>query len=393
MKTAKLLLALSLALLMALSAAAEEATSSEATPAEAVDTNPVLMTVDDQEIRIGDVANYANYLYSYGYIESATDYAGALEAYLTDTVLPRLKVRDMGAENILGDEYADNVKKAEDFFDDMIASYVTSTPGEAGYAEELQSTVAMYEAAGYSRDKYVSDYINGTAFNKLIDVPELMTASEDEVKTTYETYVAEDKAYFENNVKMFEMYKNYYGYSPLYTPEGFRGVTHILLEVDSALTDAYTAAATEDEIKAAGDAMIESVKAKTDDIYARLEAGETFETLIAEYNTDPGMTADNLVNGYSVHKDSYIYAQSFTDGSFAPEMTEVGSVSQPVPSQFGVHVIYYLRDVPSGAAEFTDELKAQIEQNCIYNKLMDQFAAWLGEYETVYTDAYAMYIG
>lgn len=392
MKTVKLMLALMLALLMALTAAAEDATSGEAAPAE--DPNPVIMTVGGEEVRIGDIANFASYLYNYGYIENPNDYAGALDSYLNETILPRLKVREIGAENILGEAYAEEVKTAADFYDNMIISYVESTPGEAAYEEELQSVIAMYEEAGYSREKYISDYINGTAFNKLIDVPELMTATEDEIMSEYDTFVAEDKANFEGNVALYEMVKQYYGYTPFYTPEGYRGVTHILLEVDSAFTDAYKNAATDEDKKAAEEAMIESIKETIDTIYARLEAGEAFEALIAEYNTDPGMTsAENLANGYPVHKESTGYVQTFTDGSFAPEMTEVGSVSNPVPSNYGVHIIYYLRDIPSGAVELTEDLRYMIEQNCIYNKLMAQFAEWLGEYETVYTDAYKMYIG
>jgi parvulin-like peptidyl-prolyl isomerase len=193
-----------------------------------------------------------------------------------------------------------------------------------------------------------------------------------------------------------------------------RGITHILLTVDSTLMDKYTsiqaqleeqkneaaaaaeptpevtaeaaAAATpevtatldpaatatpaptatpvpvtEADLTAAKQAILDSVKNKTEDIKTRYAAGEDFAALIAEYCTDPGMTSEPAkTDGYSVHKDSILYDPTFVAAAFSPEMQKVGDISLPVVSSFGVHILHYTRDIPGGPVALTDELKATL---------------------------------
>ena len=37
-------------------------------------------------------------------------------------------------------------------------------------------------------------------------------------------------------------------------------------------------------------------------------------------------------------------------------LEKVGDVSNPIVGQYGVHILQYLRDVPGGAVELTDEM-------------------------------------
>ena len=86
---------------------------------------------------------------------------------------------------------------------------------------------------------------------------------------------------------------------------------------------------------------------------------EGVSRLIKEYGTDPGMENDEYrLNGYPVHADSIIYDPVFTEAAMALE--KVGDVSQPVVTQSGVHLLHYLRDIPGGAVELTDEMKAEL---------------------------------
>ena len=62
---------------------------------------------------------------------------------------------------------------------------------------------------------------------------------------------------------------------------------------------------------AAGAAVLDSVKEKTDEIYGKIAAGEDFAALIAEYGEDPGMQNEpTATRGY------YVSAASTTCGSF-----------------------------------------------------------------------------
>ena len=154
------------------------------------------------------------------------------------------------------------------------------------------------------------------------------------------------------------------------------------------------AAAEQDEAKkAAADAIVESLKDKIDEIYARLDNGESFESLIPEYGEDPGMTGDTLQDGYPVHIDSTTYMQEFTDGAFSDKMLNVGDVSDPVVTNYGVHILHYVRDIPGGAVDMTDEMHESICDYLVQTAQSAQIEAWRDELTVEYTDAYNALIG
>ena len=74
-------------------------------------------------------------------------------------------------------------------------------------------------------------------------------------------------------------------------------------------------------------------KALAEEVYKKVEAGEDFEALIAEYNEDPGM--EQNPDGYTFTNDSGM-VQVFEDAAFA---LEVGQVSQIVEQPQGWHII------------------------------------------------------
>lgn len=147
---------------------------------------------------------------------------------------------------------------------------------------------------------------------------------------------------------------------------------------------------TEEMVNAAKQAVLDSVQDKVDEINQKLKDGASFTDLIKEYGTDPGMkNAEMLANGYAVHKDSILWDPAFTAGAMSLE--KVGDWSDPVLGSNGVHIIYYLRDIPGGAAELTDQLKEEIRAELLDEQkdaaLNDAMEQWLKEAEIVYTDA------
>ena len=96
---------------------------------------------------------------------------------------------------------------------------------------------------------------------------------------------------------------------------------------------------------------------------------------------------DNLKNGYPVHAESVIYDPVFTQA--AASLGKVGDISDPVVSSFGIHILYYLRDLPAGPEELDEQtraqLKAEIENervNLALSELLDQ---WQSEADLVWT--------
>ncbi|MBQ6540482.1 MAG: hypothetical protein IJL71_05605, partial [Oscillospiraceae bacterium] len=252
-------------------------------------------------------------------------------------------------------------------------------------------------------DKRLRDYIITTYG---------LEVSREEVETQFAALVEEDKGIFEESPAMYEIYQNYYQYESFYIPDGYRGVLQILLAVDETLLndyntklaayesqqaaaanpdaaqtdaaapDAAETAVTLEEVEAAREAALASVQGTIDEIYTRLENGESFISLIPEYNIDPGMQSEEyLASGYMVHKDSIIYDPAFIGAAFDENMTAVGGVSAPALGQYGVYIVYYLRDA-GGPVELTDSLYSSLESDIVNARLNQKFGEMLAEWQS-----------
>ncbi len=392
----KKLVSLLLAVMMLLTFALAE---NEAAPL----AENVAVVVNGEEILTDMVKQYAEFQVSMGYAETA-DYAGAVEDLIINAVATQ-KIKELSLDQFTQEEkdafMLDVQTQWQQAIDEYVSYYLTEDTEEARKQAEIDGA-AYYEAMGYNQDALLENMLNSESFNKLeaymmkdVDT----TVTEEEIQQTFIEAAEQDKANFEGNVYMYELYQQYYGYVSWYQPEGYRGVTHILLKPDEELLTKYqelVASAEEEgttvtqaDVDAAYQAVIADCQETIDTIYSRLEQGESFETLIAEFGTDPGMTNPvNLKDGYAVHKDSVGYDMAFTAGSFSDKMQKVGDVSDPVVSSFGVHIMYYLRDIPAGYVEMTDEIRAEIEeylttakQNAGVNAMM---TSWVQESEIVY---------
>ena len=231
----------------------------------------------------------------------------------------------------------------------------------------------------------------------------------EEVDDIFQLYGAQYQQQYEGNVAMYEYYTQYYGYESWYVPEGYRSVIHILLDVDEELLNAFLDAqsaweelssdetadadallATKLALDEARAAVIASRQNDIDAIYTALEQGESFQNLIAAYGTDPGMENEaTLAAGYQVHPESILYDSAFTEGAFQEKMQAIGDVSDPVVSQFGIHILYYLSDVPGGLI-MTDDIRDEIVEYLISNQLNNAYAeaysTWLENTEITYDE-------
>ena len=307
-----------------------------------------------------------------------------------------------------------------------------------------------YDEATYISE-YVSSEHTNTLINRLRDqVSADVTVTDEDVQAYYNDLVQEDMETYGQDIGTYEFYTQYYQQPSYYTPEGYRAVNHILLAVDETLlnnwkdltaryeeqlsasedltdvevpeeetpedevpaeeepaeaepavpetpappaeaeaTPAPTAEpVTEEMVKAAEQAILDSVQPTVDEIMAKREQGVSFDDLILEYGTDPGMQdAATRANGYLVHKDSILWDPAFT--AAAMELEKVGDVSKPFVGQYGVHILQYLKDVPGGAAELTDEMKEEFRSSLLDEKkdaaLNTALEQWMQEADIVYT--------
>ena len=429
-------------------APAEEATEAPAeesaeTPAEEpaevqaeAEVTPVpdtlLVTVNGQEIHMDD--DVLQYYYESALASLDADDEEAKHVarmYAMNNALQIKLVSQKASEYYSEEDYEAFRAEAKAEWDEIVEEFmmdlgITEESSEEERIAARGDVLGMLESTyGYTEEKYVSEGLENLVVNSYYDViaedvkaadPSL-AATDEEIQQLYDQYVAEEIEYIGNDAFTYEMYQMY-GYNLHYVPEGYRGITHILLEVDQELLDNWVdlsarleentdgAEATGEDgaadttetaepvtaemVEEARLAIIASQQEKIDEIMKKLEEGAVFEDLIAEYGIDPGMEdAENLANGYPVHKDSITYVQQFTDGSAALE--KVGDVSEPIVTPYGIHILHYLRDIPAGAMEMTDEIKDDLREEVEYDRVNDaifaQIDKWQQEADIVWTEA------
>ena len=390
--------------------AADYAPAEETSAEPAADENLVLATVDGNEITLGDTKAMLNTLVSGGYINDTTDYKTALD-YLIQTRILSDKITELGFDQFTDEEKAEFAVKAQAEWEEAIQQYVNYFGGgdDANVEQTRQEAAEYYTSHGISEETIARQYENQAAQEKLeaymLDGKDV-TVPEADIQALFDEAAEQDIAAFDGNIGTYELYQAYYGQQFFFVPEGYRGIIHILLDVDEALMDAYDKAqaayeeskteeapdgdeALKTAMERARQTILDSKKEIIDDIYARLEKGEKFTNLIKKYGEDPGMKEKaQLVDGYHVHKESLIWDPVFTEAAFSEKMIKPGDVSDPVVGKNGIHILYYLRDIPSGKIKMTDEIREEIKaylENVNMNQIFtDALANWQSEHEVVY---------
>ena len=385
MKKMTRLLAMLLALVMlALPALAE---SSPEDVLATVNGTPVTRAqYTDALAQLEDV--YANY----GYDVTEPTIAAVLQQIALDTVIEYAMLTKVIEENglqLTDEELADSAQAArEDFYaqvDQIVDEYgyygLADVSTEESRAAVMVMVLSQLETMGVTEASYIEEIQLLEGYNKAYDwIVRDVTVSDEEVRAHFDELVEADRVAYENDVLAYETMQQQnqmalmYGMNEYYTdlyyvPTGYRLVTHILLEADEAALDAYVAAkqnaeADPDALAAAEQAVLASVQTTVDEISARLANGEAFNDLIPEYTTDPGMSdAVSIAAGYEVHTQSTMWVTEFRDAAFT--VSNIGVVTAPVVTDYGVHILYYMADVPGGPVEFTQDIAALMREELL----------------------------
>ena len=440
---------LSLVMLMSISfALAEDTADAAAETAEVISDEPVLLvTVNGQGIQSDNdyllymQSNYLNWASSSGYDTSDASLITAVnQQSLYDTIgyfLVLQKGKELGLDQFTDDEKAAFAATAKEQWDEIVNSFVSTNEAITEDSSDEDKAAARADAEaqllseyGYDEARYIKEYgeqaVNNTIYQRVTDhLSTDLKVTDEDIQTYFDDLVKDDQEIYENDAGSYEFYTRYYGQTSYYMPAGYRGITHILLKVDDELLNTWkdlsarleeqkSAAeeaaeetpapdaeptaepepteepVTEEMVSAAKDAILASVKATVDEIKAKLDGGATFEDLIKEYGTDPGMEDDTTrAEGYPVHNDSILYDPAFRDAAMALE--KVGDISEPVVGQYGVHILQYLRDIPSGAVELTDDMKNEFRETILQEMITEAMHSavdqWMDEAEIVYTEA------
>ncbi len=423
MKKISRLLALVLALMLCTAsvctAVADEATATDTTETATTSPTDVMATVNGEPVlreTVENIASNLSYTYSqYGYDTTTDENAKFINQlaldYAIQYALMDQKAAEWGLDQFTDEEMETLKASNAESWNSLVDSYVSyygNLTDESTDEEKLAaktSALAALEAMGYTEDVMMQSTLEEERYNRVRDkMVENVAVTDDEVQTAFDTQVESDKASYEGNVAYYEYMTQYYGQTSYYVPEGYRGITHILLTVDDDLlqnyedlaakleeqeeaedtdtteatatdvTEATETPVTQADVDAAYQAILDSVQPTIDEINQKLADGASFADLIAEYGADPGMQSEPYMSeGYSVHQDSVIWDAAFVKAAFSVE--KVGDVSEPVVGSYGVHIVYYLRDVPSGAVELTDDIKEDLKSTLLSEKENEAFAS------------------
>ncbi|PTY36655.1 hypothetical protein BGP77_04995 [Saccharospirillum sp. MSK14-1] len=134
--------------------------------------------------------------------------------------------------------------------------------------------------------------------------------------------------------------------------------------------DSYVAAQQNDTQREIGHILFASSddnQAEAEAALARLEQGESFEALAAELSDDPISAQDG---GYLGELAEGVYEDAFYQA--AQNLTEVGQVSAPVETDFGVHLIQ-LADYSAAEVEPLAQVRDELTQQVRARKAADEF--------------------
>ena len=333
-----------------------------------------ILDINGEELRY---STYVTYLTQYqqllsgAYDETDETQAAYIEDLaLTTAIQDMLIEQDMRAKGCYDfDEETENWIQAQGqtAYETALTNVGETLRAELGYSDEedMSSFALSYaKALGVTAEDYIAVYRKQRAMVNyytvlLGDNP----VTEDAIQSAYETNVAASKERFEGDAAAFET-ALYSGKEVWYKPEGYRSILQILLPAEGD-TD---------------EARLESVQATVDAIDERLNAGESFQTLMAEYNTDVAFyDADFLTVGYQVHRDSVVWDEKFVAAAFSERMAQPGCWSDPIVSDAGVHILYYLCDSKSGAIEMTDAIHDALSYTLYQDMCSGALSARLNE--------------
>ena len=386
----------------------------------------VVANYDGGEVTQADVmASFSNMYSNYSQMYSMFGYSMPADVITTvESSVAEQAVQDiaiaaqMEARGLkLDDEkLAELQAEADEHFKDYYDSFYSNVTEKNDDVHDKQTEYNM-AVNGFTKDALYAIEV-AEANRELVEQAvrdEITEVSEEDLKAAYEAKLKEDEDKYSASNSSFESDMTSEDTVVSWMPEGYRTVKHILVIPEETVLNAYKDARTayesaqtnldtlnaeleelshdhdEDEAaeeaprtaeeiqadidaakadletkkadmdKAAEDCLA-NVKEKTDEIYAKLEAGDDFASLIEAYGEDPGMKNEpTKTRGYYVSSASANWDKNFTEGAMALE--KVGDVTQtPVVGNSGAHIIRYESDVTPGAVSLDEIHDALYDQ-------------------------------
>ncbi len=356
--------------------------------AESDDAAGVLAIVNGQALPIAEAQaqfdDYAPFFVSFG----QGDALDALRREIARAAVQRaLILEDCRRLGIEADEpdRAGLRAQADADYAAMLAAQCDIQPGtDAGVrlaaAEEALAKSSITTASLYARALDNLLIAQHYAF-----ITDGISVSESELRAAYNERCAAQRAAYTQSPAQFER-AMLDGELVCFIPDGTRRIRHILILADTddqaALSEllAQKTDANAAEIDAQINALAAPLLDRADMLRVRLDAGESFASLMAEYRDDPRIRPSPFTGGeYGyVAESGCVWDDALRAAALA--LTEPGDVSAPVVTPLGVHLIQHAGDMAAGAVDFKsvrirleEELTAQAKERAYEARLTALF--------------------
>ena len=386
-----------------------------------------------------NILDYQEYLYSmYGMGYDRTDaehiasaQESAINALIEEAVTTQ-KAQEYGLDQFGDQELVDIIASVDETYDNYVSSvqdYYFADTELTGDALDAAVEAKMLELGYGSKDELITQEKQAASLEKLKDyVVKDVAVTQEDIQSAYDTNVANAIADYTSSLPKYASDVNN-GSIIYYVPAGYRYVKNLLIKISdedsdtisflnteimdkqSSLDSTLSAIAdlpedpaedTEDvaknreelttlsdsltaeiaDLTAQLDTVTESayaaIQPTVDEVTAKLDAGEDFDTLMETYGEDAGMTVEPAkTTGYLVCGGMTTYVDEFVTSAMALEA--VGDVSAPFRTGYGIHIVKYASDLEEGAValdEIQDSLEAELlseKQDAFYNETVAQW--------------------
>lgn len=343
--------------------------------------------------------------------------------HLIDLALIENKLIEAGkndltdAEETLVRSYAGNV------YESLWQGFQRRVKNEGYDATEEQITSWLTEQ-GYTLDVVYQEALVNVRYSRIYELycADVTVTDEDVEAYLQETFVGPDREAYEFDIPRYEREILATGNESFFTPAGYRVIRQILLPYPQAVVDEINAlqpaveegaTALEDAYHAVADAAIAGkdveaereayqaqsqayadllnqvvaleqsalpmLKETTDEIALRYAAGESFDSLVAEYGKEAGEAAGGEL---LFHPESENWAEAFKQAVSA--LKKPGEITEPFVTDLGIHIVLYQSDLPDGVHELTEEERAALQSSALENKQRETLHPFLDEWKTQY---------
>jgi foldase protein PrsA len=232
--------------------------------------------------------------------------------------------------------------------------------------------------------QYGSSALEVLIINKIVELEvgkENITVTNEEIEEELglliESYGGEDlftSALESNGMTMTEVkdeVKTYLQTNKLLEPR----ITITEEELETYFEENKDLYATQEQVKASHILVADESTAK--EVSEKMEAGQSFAELAKEYSTDPASAESGGDLGYF---ERGVMAEEFEEVAFS---LNIDSVSNPVQTEFGYHIIKVTDKTEAKEATF-EESKEEIRDTLFDEKLATEYTAWLEEKKAEY---------